>query len=54
MVDGLSGASAVTRQCVVDAFLASFDSHVSLSSIQLEKREVAHVRDRANRKLIKE
>lgn len=39
MVDGLSGASAVTRQWVVHVSLASFDSHVNLSSIQLEKRE---------------
>ncbi len=38
MVDGLSGTSAVTRQWVVDVPLASFDSHVNLSSNQLEKR----------------
>lgn len=38
----MSGATAVTRQWVVDVSLASFDSHVNLSSIQLERRWVGH------------
>lgn len=42
----MSGVSAATRQWVADVSLASFDSHVNLSSIQLERREVGQRRTR--------